>query len=290
MAENYKNNESRSVHDIETDFGTAAVPRTKAIYQYDERARKHVTQITSITPVSALAASVRTLFKQASEQDLIITTAETIFYAQGGGQPSDTGHMRVIKSNNEATIEVVSVRSDANVQIFHLTNHRFEGSNPISIGDRVEQIIDSEKRDLNSRIHTAGHLVGLAVRHLADTIPDVVELKAQHYPDSAFVEFRGIIDTEHKESIQTKASVFVDQALRTKVYWWTEQKLREKCVVVPAAVVIPTDGLLRAVDIVGAGAYPCGGTHTADTSLVGKLNILKISSRKGVSKISYSIG
>ena len=53
-------------------------------------------------------------------------------------------------------------------------------------GDTVHQATDREKRDLNSR----GHVVGLAVCHLASSIPDVTELKAQHYPDSAFVDFQ----------------------------------------------------------------------------------------------------
>jgi Ser-tRNA(Ala) deacylase AlaX len=49
------------------------------------------------------------------------------------------------------------------------------------------------------------------------------------------------------------------------------------------------DGMVRIVDIVGAGAYPCGGTHTPDTSFVGEIKIRTIKRQKGMSKISYEV-
>lgn len=88
----------------------------------------------------------------------------------------------------------------------------------------MHQAIDREKRDLNSRIHTGGHLVGLAVRHLGGLIPDVSELKAQHYPELSFVDFRGTIESKHKEAIEAKANDFVQSALPVKVYWWNEKE------------------------------------------------------------------
>lgn len=50
-----------------------------------------------------------------------------------------------------------------------------------------------------------------------------------------------------------------------------------------------SEQLVRAVDIVRAGAYPCGGTHVSDSSKVGNVLIKKISRSKGISKISYNI-
>ena len=263
--------------------------RTVALYQRDETLREHTTKIVNVHPVSALSEASRALFKQATEEDLIVITTETIMYAQGGGQPSDTGIMRSLDSDNPTTFEVSSVRNAPDGQILHLGRYSTTDRGPFVAGDRVHQAIDVEKRELNSRIHTGGHIVGLAVRHLAESIPDVTELKAQHYPDSAFVDFRGLIDGKHKDSIQAKVDEFIQRALPVKVYWLTETELREKCAVVPEAVAIPEGELVRAVDIVGAGAYPCGGTHVPDSSKVGKVLVKKISRSKGNSKISYTI-
>lgn len=239
--------------------------------------------------MTTLSEVHRPLFKNADEsKDFIVITAETIFYAQGGGQPSDTGIMTLSSPSSSSTFTVTSVRNTPDGQILHLGSFS-PSSSPFQPGDSVEQAIDSEKRLLNSRIHTGGHVVGLAVRYLASSIPDVTELKAQHYPDLAFVDFKGLIDGKHKDAIQKQVDEYIAQALPVKVYFWNEAELREKCAVVPEAVAIPEGELVRAVDIVGAGAYPCGGTHVPDTGKVGKVTIKKISRSKGNSKVSYMV-
>ncbi|KAJ4290807.1 hypothetical protein N0V90_010002 [Kalmusia sp. IMI 367209] len=269
------------------------IHKTVALYQQDETLRKHTTQIISVQPVTALSETNRALFKHAGEsKDFVVVTAETIFYAQGGGQPSDTGKMTLSSSSSDpsaSTLDVTSVRNGTDGQILHLGSFSPSSSSPFQPGDSVEQAIDSEKRLLNSRIHTGGHVVGLAVRYLSSSIPDVTELKAQHYPDLAFVDFKGSIDGKHKEAIQAQVDEYISQALPVQVYFWNEAELREKCAVVPEAVAIPEGELVRAVDIVGAGAYPCGGTHVPDTGKVGKVTIKKISRSKGNSKVSYVV-
>ena len=223
------------------------------------------------------------------DDDAIVVTTETIFYAQGGGQPCDTGTMHSETSENPATFLVSSVRNGSGGRILHLGQFRPSQKNTFFEGDSVFQVLDADRRETNSRIHTGGHVIGLAVRHLAESIPGITELKAQHYPDSAFVEFQGLIDGKHKDIIQAKAESFIQRAMPVKVYFWNEEELREKCVIVPAAVVISPGNLIRAVDIEGAGAYPCGGTHVVDTSRVGNLQVKKISRSKGISKISYTV-
>ena len=258
-----------------------------ALYQHNEALRTHTTTVAAVEPLTALSELDRALFKNTTQEDRILVTKETIFYAQGGGQPCDTGVMERKSPDGRSSIfHVSSVRNASEGQILHL--RRFEGSE-FARGDSVLQAIDAAKRTLNSRIHTGGHVVGLAVRHLVKDIPNVLELKAQHYPETAFVDFRGSIEGKHRDAIQTKVDEFVKRALPVKVYFWDECELRERCAVVPAAVVIPQGDLIRAVDIEGAGAYPCGGTHVPDTSLVGKVVVKRISRSKGNSKISYVV-
>ena len=264
-----------------------------------------------IQPFGLLPETDRILFKQVTNdpEHYIVVTTETIFYAQGGGQPSDTGVMRSDEHNStgSTSFSVQAVRHTSSGQIIHLGRFEENKSQTFAIGTHVQQSVDGDRRRLNSRIHTAGHIVGLAVRHLSSTnasgssplvveLGSVTELKAQHYPEASFVDFRGLIDGKHKEAIQAQCDEFVKQALPIKVYWWSETELREKCAMVPDNVAIPVasitdDGaaLIRAVDIEGAGAYPCGGTHVTDTSLVGKVEVRKISRSKGISKVSYSV-
>ncbi|KAI6358117.1 hypothetical protein MCOR25_007434 [Pyricularia grisea] len=261
---------------------------TIPLYQRDESLRSHITKVTSVRPVSALSDENKLLFKQATAQDLVVVTAETIFYAQGGGQPYDTGVMR---GSTGAEFRVTAVRNAVDGgEILHLGS--FAGAKQFVDGEEaVEQVVDDARRTLHSRVHTAGHLVALAVRHMADSMPaPVVELGASHAPESAFVNFEGTIDGSCKDVVQRKVDEFVAAALPVKVYFWTEEELRARCATVPQAVVMPSDGgLVRAVDIEGAGAYPCGGTHVRDTGLVGRVTVKKISRSKGNSRVSYSI-
>jgi Ser-tRNA(Ala) deacylase AlaX len=96
-----------------------------------------------------------------------------------------------MSSDDGVVFEVSSVRNASEGRILHLGKFTTPGST-FHENDSVHQAIDGVKRELNSRIHTGGHIVGLAVRHLSESIPGVKELKAQHYPDSAFVEFQGL--------------------------------------------------------------------------------------------------
>lgn len=128
-----------------------------------------------------------------------------------------------------------------------------------------------------------------AVRQLADETLELnlIESKASHYPGSAHVEWVGLIDGKYKAAIQAKVDAILEQDLPVRVYWGTEKELRETCVNVPAEMTAPDGELLRAVDIVGAGAYPCGGTHVSSTKLCGKIIVRKISRSKGTSRVSY---
>ncbi|KAL4877899.1 Threonyl/alanyl tRNA synthetase [Aspergillus karnatakaensis] len=275
--------------------------KTIPLYQTDERQHTHTTTIQKIYPVSLLSETNKPLFKSPSEKDFILVVAETVFYAQGGGQPSDTGIITLDSDREGVIFTVSSVRNGEGGEILHLGSFSTDipdGSEevPFKTGDAVFQKIDSEKRVLNSRIHTAGHIIGLSVRALTlstgekeATIPPVTELKAQHYPDLAFVDFQGSIEGKFKDAIQKQVDEYVAAKLPVKVYFWNEEELREKCAVVPGAVSIPEGELVRAVDIVGAGAYPCGGTHVEDTGVVGKVTVKKISRSKGNSKVSYTV-
>lgn len=243
-------------------------------------------------PFNALPAAEQALFKQhlsAAASAYIVVTSSTIFYPQGGGQPSDVGFMESLVPGG-ASFQVLSVRNGPQKRTLHLgTFSPSPSSTTFATGEMVKQVIDGQKRDLYSRLHTAGHIIGVAVHELSAQIPDVVDTKAQHYPEAAYVEFRGTIDGKHLEAIQAKTDELVDRKLKIKLHWWDEPELREKCKAVLEGFVIPEGEKARAVEIEGVGAYPCGGTHVLDSGGVGKIVVSKIKRSKGISRISYSV-
>lgn len=267
-------------------------PPTVTVYQFDETLRDYPTKTTGIHKFAEIAVEEQALFKTGSERTYALEFSHTIFYAQGGGQPFDVGY---VSSNTEEgkdqRFNVEAVRYGGSGRVLHFGH--FTDNTEFQQGDMVIQHIDGARRNLNSRIHTAGHIIGLAVRRLAEQIPEleVTELKAQHYPDASFVEFSGIIDGKYRESIQSAASKFILDALPVKLYWYRPEELKEKGVITVEGmpIVANTEGNVRVVDIVGAGAYPCGGTHTPDTTFVGAITVKNIKRQKGVSKVSYAI-
>jgi len=269
---------------------------TKPIYQYDEALRSHLARVTRVRSFGQLSAAEQALFKagEDSSTTAVVETNETIFYAQGGGQPFDTG-MILGKSRDEREVrfEVRAVRNAPGGHILHFGVFKGGAGKDFAEGAAVEQCIDGERRDSNSKSHTAGHIIGLAVRRLAEKTPelDVSELKAQHYPGASFVEFKGIIDGKFKGEIQQQATKYVEDALPTKLYWFKPDELAANGVIRADGmpIVAGQDGFVRVVDIVGAGAYPCGGTHVPATSFVGQITVKTIKRQKGVSKISYSV-
>jgi Ser-tRNA(Ala) deacylase AlaX len=247
------------------------------------------TTIKAVQSVAKLDEANRALFKQATDNDHVVITSETIFHPQGGGQPSDEGTMETSASK----FDVVSVRMDAitDGQVLHFGRFT-SGSQPFQEGEAVEQTIDSEKRLLYSRLHTAGHVLGAAVRHLLqDKIPDFDELKASHFPDSAGCEFQGSIEGKWKEPIQKRVDEYVEKSMPVEIDWWDEEDFKKNGLerLIPDRSFAPPGEKFRVVKIVGAEVYPCGGTHVDTTDLCGKTNVRKISRSKGTSRISYNV-
>jgi Ser-tRNA(Ala) deacylase AlaX len=263
--------------------------RTDPLYQKDGQLSTYTSPIASVQSLSSLPEETQILFKPPPDSDpFILTTPATIFHAQGGGQPSDTG---TIKGDGSTTFHVHQVRKpNDNGAILHMgifspSDSRF------TYGEETHQAIDVEKRLLHSRIHTAGHVIGLAINALVKDgkLPsDLVDGKASHYPGAAFVEFNGLIPGTAKQVIQDKVDELVARDLGVQIHFWTEEKARSDCTGVLESFKGDEDGV-RVVEIGDVGSYPCGGTHVLKLSECGKVVVRGIKRQKGVSKVSYEV-
>ncbi|KAI1342748.1 putative alanyl-tRNA synthetase [Xylariaceae sp. FL0016] len=266
-------------------------PRTIARYLKEAGLHELTTEVVCFRDVNTFGDEERALFKTVLDQvEGTLATKETIFHPQGGGQPSDRGII-TDKNNAQLHFEVKLVRKLPSGLILHAGNRFPAGSETVFHGSQsVVLSVDSVTRNYHSRLHTAGHLIGLAVRRLSATIGPVEELKANHAPGSAFVEFKGLIGGEHKTAIQHAVDNMVNSGLQVEVCWWDAKQVREKCTAVPESVAFhPGEDLMRVVQVQGLGAYPCGGTHLPTTTDVGKITVRRISRQKGISKISYEV-
>lgn len=281
----------------------ASAARTYLAFHHDAKLYKLPAAVTAIYPFSALEEANRSLFKQGSGEDHVVVTEKTIFHPQGGGQPSDTGSMT---GPSGELFDVQAVRMDAvrDGQVLHFgrfssnSNSNSSNDSPSSyspifkVGDTVEQAIDVEKRLLYSRLHTAGHILGAAVRHLLEKeVEGFDELKASHFPDSAACEFAGLIEGRWKGPIQDKVDEYVAAGMPVEIGWWDEEDFRRNGAerLIPDRSLAPPGEKFRVVNIVGAEVYPCGGTHVDTTDLCKETKVKKISRSKGTSRVSYTV-
>ncbi|KAJ4403041.1 hypothetical protein N0V91_006787 [Didymella pomorum] len=274
-----------------TFYRTMAEPslptaKTDPLYQKDGHLYTHTSPISSIHPLSSLPQDAQSLFKPPPEgEPYILTTPSTIFHAQGGGQPSDTGTIIA----GEKTFNVHQVRK-VDPAILHMGT--FTSPSPFEAkGEDGKQDIDIQKRILHSRIHTAGHVIGLAAAALKkEGVIDenVVDGKASHYPGAAFVEFIGLIPSDKKAAIQAKTDEMVAQDLPVDIHFWDEERARRECTGVLESFKQDDDGV-RVVAIGDMGSYPCGGTHVKSTKGCGRVVIRNIKRQKGVTKVSYEV-
>lgn len=275
--------------------------RTFLAFQHNGHLTTLQAAVTAVRSIASLDEASRSLFKQAKDEDHVVVTDATVFHPQGGGQPSDVGVMT--SKDNMASDGVVTgsgprfdvhmVRMSALEQGEVLHFGRF--ASPSSVfrpGDRVTQTIDTEKRLLYSRYHTAGHVLGAAVRHLLEKeVENFDETKASHVPESASCEFFGLIEGKWKDVIQQKLDEYIDKDMPVEIDWWDEDDFRangmERLIPDRQLMGMADGEKFRVVKIVGAETYPCGGTHVDTTKLCGKTNVRKISRSKGRSKVGY---
>ncbi|KAK2023184.1 ThrRS/AlaRS common domain-containing protein [Colletotrichum zoysiae] len=280
----------------------SAAARTYLAFQHNAKLHTLKTVVTAVRRFADLDEANRQLYKDGGDQDHVVVTEQTIFHPQGGGQPSDVGVMTTTTTPaGGASFAVASARMDAvrDGQVLHFGRFRAgddgPGSStplPFQPGDEVEQAIDADKRLLYSRLHTAGHVLGAAVRHLLEAeVEGFDELKASHFPDAASCEFAGSIDGRWKAPIQARVDEYVAAAMPVRVGFWDEDDFRRRGLerLIPDRGLAPPGEKFRVVEIVGAEVYPCGGTHVETTDLCGETVVKKISRSKGNSKVSYAV-
>lgn len=209
------------------------------------------------------------------ERGQFVILDQTIFYPQGGGQPSDHG----VINCGDCQLEIIKV-----VQSDELIKHYFSPvADQIAIGSQVVCLLDQDRRLLNSRCHTAAHLLGNIVEILYPTLKAV---KGHSFPGEAFVEFQGeqAIDLANVEKEVNQA---IARNYQTKILEIDRVSFEQDFYKLPYEVA--KDKKFRVMQIGDLLPVPCGGTHLLTIGEVGKMTIGKIKSKNQMTKISYSL-
>ena len=211
-----------------------------------------------------------------NEKGEAVILDETIFYPQGGGQPADTG--KIILDN--IIFSVTDVRLDENGIVWHFGKFQNGGFNK---NDKVILKIDSDRRLINTKLHSAGHLLDCAVIKMG--IKNITATKGFHFPNGPSVEYNGTI--ENSAEIIPELEKIVNELIVKNLQ--IEKQTLSSDEAKKQGVWAPEGKSARIVNFEGFPNCGCGGTHVKSSSEIGQIIIRKIKSKKGITKISYSV-
>ncbi len=210
----------------------------------------------------------------------------TPFYAESGGQVGDKGWL-YSADHTVVVAEVEGVHSP----VQGVRAHKVVARQPITVGERLIAVVDSDLRSATRRHHTATHLLHAALRQVLGThVKQAGSLVSPTYLRFDFSHFSGVADEELQEiedivnrevlrnnTVQTIADVPIDVAVNEyHAMALFGEKYGEK---------------VRVLKIADFSTELCGGTHVGATGEIGLIKILKEGSvSSGVRRIEAVSG
>ena len=192
------------------------------------------------------------------------------FYGQAGGQAGDRGEIITSRAKFRVT-ETLKYDQNLIVHKGHVEN------GTILKGDKINAVIDIERRKAAASNHTATHLLHAALREVLGehvkqagslVSPDRLRFDFSHFtqvPQETLLEIEGAVNKHIREnySVNTK-EMSRDEAMKTGAMAIFEEKYGDR---------------VRLVSIgEGVSKELCGGTHAERTGDIGLLRIIGESS------------
>ena len=190
----------------------------------------------------------------------------SVFYPQGGGQAGDSG---VLRRDDGLELRIVDTRKGAEPEcILHLPAPGTDLSG-WHLGQRVQAVIDADRRMAHRRFHTATHLLCALVPHPVDGC----SITAAY----ARLDFH-MLEPLDKAALSAGIARLVAAAHPVRQRWISEAELDANPGLVRSMSVQPPRGAgrVRLVEVVGVDLQPCGGTHVDNTADIGPIIVTKV--------------
>jgi misacylated tRNA(Ala) deacylase len=192
----------------------------------------------------------------------------TVFYPTGGGQPGDSGVLRLRSGETIAIVE--TVKGDIPDEVVHVPAAGAALPEP---GTELVAEIDWERRHRLMRMHTCLHL-------LCSIVPGAVT-------GGQVADGRGRLDFDvpgsslDKEGLAARLNALIAEAHPVGPRWITDDQLAAQPELVRTMSVKPPTGMgrVRLIEIPGVDLQPCGGTHVKNTAEIGPIAVTKIENK-----------
>ncbi|WP_291296016.1 alanyl-tRNA editing protein [Elioraea sp.] len=205
-----------------------------------------------------------------------IVLDRTVFYAQGGGQPGDTGTLR---RPDGTTLPVTdTVKGEADKGMGGAILHRVTADAALpAVGETIEAVLDWDRRLRLMRVHTAMHLLCSLIPGAAVTGGSIGDGKGR-------LDF-DLPEAPDKERLNQGLAALVAEDHPITTSWITDAELDANPGMVRTLSVKPPrgSGRIRLVRIGPEAApidlQPCGGTHVPSTGAVGRVVVAKVENK-----------
>lgn len=204
-----------------------------------------------------------------NENGKYIILDKTIFYPQGGGQPTDTG----IIQNENAQFYVSMVRMDENGIVYHYGEYNM---GRLMIWEEVSIEINKEKRVMNARNHSAWHLMDIAIKSI--WLSWLIPTKWYHFIEGPYVEYKWSIDMaeQYIQKIEDEANRLILSEL-------------EVIVSTDTSCIAPSGKVPRYISFKWYAGCGCWGTHVRNSNEIWEIIIRKIKSKDDTVRVSYGV-
>jgi len=205
---------------------------------------------------------------------------QTLFYPEGGGQPSDTGTL--------VTPEGIS-RVESVVKLGEVILHQTKGG-VIRKGEKVKGKLDEERRLSLMRHHTGTHILLHAAKVVLGS--HIHQAGAQKGSESSRLDIRHFrhVTQEELAKIEVEANRMVMMDLPVYIRWEERDKAEQKFGFDLYQGGVPPGKEIRVVQVDGE-VQACAGTHCHSTGEVGAIKVIRVEHiQDGVERIEFSAG
>src|SRR5271155_5536763 len=192
----------------------------------------------------------------------------TVFYPTGGGQPGDSGTLRL--NSGEVIAIVDTVKGELPDEVIHVPAPGTALPEP---GAELIAELDWERRHRLMRMHTCLHL-------LCAVVPGAVT-------GGQVSDGRGRLDFDvpgsslDKEGLAARLNALIAEAHAVGPRWITDDELAAQPELIRTMSVKPPTGMgrVRLMEIPDVDLQPCGGTHVQNTAEIGPIAVTKIENK-----------
>ena len=203
------------------------------------------------------------------DHDTYLATERTCFYAESGGQVSDTG-MLIGKEFKARVVDVIKAPNGQHIHKVKLLQGK------IKVGDEVELVVDEERRKRIEANHSTCHVLQYSLQQMvSNTIH-----QAGSYVDDEKVRFDFTYSGKMTDQKILEVEEFVNEIIHQNIITSTEVMPLDKAKKLGAMALFSEKykDMVRVVKI-GKSIELCGGTHVANTSNIKQFAIYSCESK-----------